>query len=107
MQKRTRLYINRYVIYILALNVLQFILGKIQYYIYNPNSTRMNQNMIDIAWVFSWSYLIANIVMAILIFSDMKRLQKINWWILVITLVNKEFGAIVSLLHYFKNEEND
>jgi len=70
MQKRTRLYINRYVIYILALNVLQFILGKIQYYIYNPNSTRMNQNMIDIAWVFSWSYLIANIVMAILIFSD-------------------------------------
>lgn len=57
------------------------------------------------AWFFNSMWLICNIIMALFIYSDMKRLNKINWWVLVITLINKEFGAIVALLHYFINEK--
>lgn len=34
----------------------------------------------------------------------MKRLNKLNWWIIVITLINMEFGAIVCLIHYIAND---
>ena len=106
MQKRTKLFINRYVIYLLTLNVIHILLGRISNYIYNPNSARFNQNLLDMAWIFSWSYIILNFVMAIVIYTDMRKLNKMNWWIIAITLINKEFGAIICLLHYFKNEND-
>ena len=104
MQNRTKLYLNRYLIYIFVISLIIFILGQLSKQIYKPEGS-LNPNLLPLARIFGYAYIIGNFVMAIIIYGDMKRLNKLNWWIIGVTLLNKEFGVIVCLLHYFTNDK--
>lgn len=103
MQKRIKLYINRYVILLLILFGVQLLMGQVRRSIFSPDNM-FNDNMLDLAWIFNWTWLITNLIMTIVIHGDIKRLGKMNYWVLVLTLVSKEFGTIIALMHYFINE---
>jgi hypothetical protein len=104
MQNRTRLFLQRYLIYIVVISLIIFLLGQLTNRIYKPDGP-LNPNLMVLARIFGYAWLIGNIVMAILIYGDMRRLKKLNWWIIGMTIMNKEFGAIVCLLHYFVNDK--
>lgn len=104
MQKRIKLYVTRYVIYIIVINLAQLGIGQLGRFLLHSdkNTTPV---LVEFSWLFGWTWLIANLIMASLVYSDMQRLKKLNWWILIVVLINKEFGAIVSLLYYFINDK--
>ena len=104
MQTKITSFINRYVIFIIISSLGQIVFDRIVNYIL-PDRT-FNGNLLNFEWIFGWTWLFANLIMALLIYKDMKRLQKMNWWILAVTLINKEFGALVSLFLYFR-EDNE
>ena len=102
MQTKITSYINRYAIIIIIINLSQIVFDRIVNHIL-PDRT-FNGNLLNFEWIFGWTWLFANLIMALLIYKDMKRLQKMNWWILAVTLINKEFGVLVSLFSYFRDD---
>jgi uncharacterized membrane protein len=106
MNEKIKSYINRYIIFIIVIELYQFGVGKLNDFLINPEKNYY-ATLLNYSWIISWSWILGNIIMPILIYIDMKKNKKINWWILLITLINIEFGAIISLFYFYINSKDD
>jgi len=98
MGNRKKEIISRYVKYLIGLWLLNLMLYRLGSYIILPHSM-IDYKVITFLIDIGWTIIICNLIMAIIIFRKMKKTNTLNWWILVVTIINKEVGAIFFLMY--------
>ncbi|MBT4729348.1 MAG: hypothetical protein HOA61_07615 [Bacteroidetes bacterium] len=98
MGNRKKEIISRYVKYLIGLWLLNLMLYRLGSYILLPHSM-IDSEVISFLIDIGWTIIICNLIMAIIIFRKMKKTNTLNWWILVVTIINKEVGAIFFLMY--------